>query len=878
MPFPSRVLRFYIGLVVSVVLLVWTAAVAPARRAPDPPRTPGPQGGGITLLPNGWTLAPAGRHIPIGDLPLAMVLSADGRRLIVTNNGWAKPTLTVVDVDRLAVTQRLPLDHAWLGLAWHPDGTRLFSSGAAQNSVLAIEYASGKLGIPTVIPIAQSSERPGSGTNRPAPIDPQKQVFIGGITTTPDGSRLFAVQVLGLAVSVVDLKTHSVVGTIPLPAEGYTALVSPDGRTVYVSVWGGSKVIAFDAKTLAVQREIPVGEHPNAMVLSKDASRLFVACANTNAVWSVDTARGEAVEQISIALYPEAPPGSTPNALALSPDGRTLLVANADNNTVAVVDVSAPRGNRASGFIPTGWYPTGVAFSADGTRIFVLSGKGLTSSANPRGPQPGVSSFVQEQYSGALLQGSLSVVPFPSAATLDEMTKTVYRITPYRDEFRLSPAGAPGASPIPRRVGDPSAIKHVFYVIRENRTYDQILGDLERGNGDPGLCLFGEEVTPNAHALARQFVTLDAFFVDAEVSYDGHAFSTGAIATDFVEKIWPTNYGGRGGRYLSEGGGPQRNAFGNVTAPPRGYIWDAVQRAGKTVRSYGEFAARGFDPEWDRDAGVGEVTATVPGLRGMVHPKYPPYDLSVPDNRRIDIWLEEFREFEKNGRLPALNIVRLGGDHTAGTRLGYPTPRAMIAENDLALGRLVEAISKSRYWNESAIFVLEDDAQNGPDHVDAHRSPAFVVSPFVKRGATVSTLYTTSGMLRTIELILGAEPMTQYDAAATPMYDVFQPTPDLAPFTRLEARVPLDEKNDKFSYGAQASLEMNLDEVDRAPEYELNEILWKSVKGANSPMPPPVRAAFLRPADSDEEEDEHEVELTAERPITKNTKGTKTTK
>ena len=783
-----------------------------------------------------------------------MLLSPDGRRLVVTNNGWSKPTLTVVDVERLVVTQKQPLDHAWLGLAWHPDGTRLYSSGAAQNSIVELAYDKGQLSRPRVIPISEASEEPGTGTNRPAPTDPNKQIFVGGIAVTPDGARLFAVQVLGMGLSVLDLQSSAVVRTIPLPAEGYTAAMSPDGRLVYVSLWGGAKVLVFDAATLELRREIPVGEHPNALAFSRDGLRLFVACANTNAVWAIDTARGEAIEQISISLYPQAPPGSTPNALAVSPDGRTLLVANADNNTVAVVDISAPRRSRVAGFIPTGWYPTGVAFNRDGSAIFVLSGKGLTSLANPRGPQPGVPN-AEGQYSGAMLQGTLSVIPTPDAARLEEMTKTVYRVTPYRDEFRLTPANAPGASPIPRRVGDPSAIKHVFYVIRENRTYDQILGDLENGNGDPSLCLFGEEVTPNAHALARQFVLLDAFFVDAEVSYDGHAFSTGAIATDFVEKIWPTNYGSRGGRYLSEGGGPLRNPYGNVSAPARGYIWDAVKRAGKTVRSYGEFAVRGFDPEWDRDSGVGDVNASVPGLKGLVHPKYPPYDLSIPDQKRIDIWLDEFREFEQNGQLPALSIIRLGNDHTAGTRPGYPTPRAMIAENDFALGRLVEAISHSRYWKESAIFVLEDDAQNGPDHVDAHRSPAFVISPFARRRATVSTLYTTSGMLRTIELILGAEPMTQYDAAATPMYDAFQPTPDLTPFIKLAARIPLDEKNDKYSYGALASLRMNLEEADRAPEEELNLILWRAVKGPNAIMPPPVRAAFLRDVEPDEDED-----------------------
>jgi hypothetical protein len=305
------------------------------------------------------------------------------------------------------------------------------------------------------------------------------------------------------------------------------------------------------------------------------------------------------------------------------------------------------------------------------------------------------------------------------------------------------------------------------------------------------------------------------------------------------------NYGGRGGRYLSEGGGAMRNPYGNVTAPANGYIWDACLRHGVSVRSYGEFAGRGG--EEDHDSGVGPVRALVPGLEGRVHPDYPPYDLEIPDNRRVDVWLEEFRRFEREGGLPRLSIIRLGNDHTAGTRPGYPTPRAMIAENDLALGRLVEAISLSRFWRESAIFVLEDDAQNGPDHVDSHRSVALVISPFARRGATDGTLYTTSGMLRTIELILGLPPMSQYDAAATPMYAAFQEQPVLTPYRKREARVSLDEKNTAASWGAAASLAMNLEEADLAPELPLNEILWKSVRGPDSPMPPPVRAAFVSP-------------------------------
>jgi DNA-binding beta-propeller fold protein YncE len=802
---------------------------------------PGPEGGGTVLLPNGWRIAPAGRHLAVGDLPLAMLESADGRHLVVTNNGHARPTLTVVDLARGLVRSRLPLEHAWLGLAWHPDGKRLFSSGAGGSTVDEILFDDGTLSRGRSFRLAQ----------------PSPESFVGGVAVSPDGERLFAVQVLGQTLSAIDLAKGGVVKTVALPAEPYTCLVSTDGTTLLVSLWGGAKVLLFDTGTLEPKGEIAVGEHPNAMALSRDGARLFVACANTNAVWVVDLAARAAKEQIGIALFPGAPPGSTPNALDLSADGETLLVANADNNTVAVVDVARAGHSEALGFLPTGWYPTAVRFSRDGRRVFVLSGKGLTSMANPRGTHPGVPG-AEGQYVGAMLTGALSILDLPDERALAAHTKRVYALTPYADATRLAPAGAPAGSPIPRRVGDASPIKHVFYVIRENRTYDQVFGAMEKGNGDPNLCLFGEEVTPNAHALAREFVLLDNFYVDAEVSYDGHSFSTGAYATDFTEKVWPMNYGGRGAKYLSEGGGESRNAYGNITAPAQGYIWDACRRAGVSVRSYGEFAVRYAEArthDTGTDIGRGDVVASVPGLEGLVHPSYPPWDMSVPDNRRVDVWLEEFRRFEKEGGLPQLSIIRLGNDHTAGTRPGYPTPRAMVAENDLALGRLVEAVTKSRFWKDSAVFVIEDDAQNGPDHVDAHRSIALVASPYTRRGAVDSTLYTTSGVLRTIELILGLPPMSQYDAAATPLYGAFQARPVLAGYTKREARVPLDERNAPDAPGAAASLAMNMEEADQAPDLELNEIIWSAVRGPGSTMPPPVRAAFIRPLADDEEEE-----------------------
>ncbi len=803
----------------------------------------------MTLLPNGWRIAPAGRHLDAGDLPLAMALHPDGRHLVITNNGWSQPSLRVVDLELGEVVQRMPLDHAWLGLAWHPDGRRLYSSGAADNSIREVEWRNEKL-VPGRTLVLAPPQKSGWGGAMESPG------FVGGLALSPDARVLYAAQVYGKAVAAVDVETGSVLARATLPAEAYATAVPADGSAVYVSVWGGSRVSVFEPRTLRPLAEIVVGEHPNAMAFSKDQKRLFVACANTNAVWVIDLAARRAIERIGVALAPQAPPGSTPNALALSRDGATLLVANADNNTVAVVDVTHPGESRFRGFIPTGWYPTAVAFDPRSERILVLSGKGLSSAANPRGPSPVVPG-ADQQYIARLLNGALSILPVPDPKALAAMTERVFAISAYNEGRRLEPPGRPEGSPIPGRVGEPSPIKHVFYVIRENRTYDQVLGDVAKGNGDPNLTLFGEDVTPNAHAIASEFVLFDSFYVDAEVSNDGHAYSTAAYATDAVEKLWPTLYGGRGGIYMSEGGHEIRNNYGNLAAPADGYIWDFANRAGVSVRSYGEFAS------WETKGGP--VTATVPGLQGKVHPSYPPYDLSIPDNERVDVWLEEFRRFEKEDGLPRLNIIRLGGDHTEGTRPGALTPRAMVAENDIALGRVVEAISKSRFWAESAILVLEDDAQNGPDHVDAHRSVLLLASPWAKRGAVDSTLYTTSGILRTIELILGLPPMSQYDAAATPLFNAFAAKADPAPYDVRPARVNIRETNREDAPGAQASLRMNMVEADLAPERELNEILWKSVKGADAVMPPPIRAAFVRPVEEGEADGEEEAEKEKEK-------------
>jgi DNA-binding beta-propeller fold protein YncE len=813
----------------AVVLAVVSSAIYMRAQSDTAVLTavPGAQADGTTLLPNGWRLAPAGRQLRVGTLPLNIVLSPDGRYAVVTNDGVNRPSFSVVDIASWTIKSTTPIDAAWLGLAFSPDGTKLYSSGAGQNNVQEYTFADGAI-----------------APARTFALPPVADVsFAGGLAISRDGRTLFVTRVFAMTLSAIDLATGVVTATVPLTAEPYTAAVSPDGRSVFVSLWGGAVVQQFTTDSLMLLSEMATAEHPNAMVVSPDGRRLFVACGNSASVWVFDTFSNEPIEQISTSLFPEQPPTSTPNSVALSPDGRTLLVANADTNSAAWIDVSNPARSFVEGFIPTGWYPTGAIFTRDARQVLVLSGKGLSSAANP------LTGGMETR-----LLGAVSSVPAPDRTTLAEYTRKVYALTPYTDDGRLRPAGVPIGSPVPQTVGDSSPIKHVFYVIRENRTYDQVLGDLAQGNGDPRLAIFGKDITPNAHALAQNFVTFDNFYVDADVSYNGHAYSTAAYAGDFIEKIWQSNMMGRGAPYLAEGGGFLRNPFGNITAPMLGYLWDYARRANLSVRSYGEFVDH-------TRAANGDITAVgaVPGLAGVVAPAYAGWDLEVTDGSRVNAWLQEFRQYEADGNLPRLSIIRLPNDHTAGTRPGSLTPRAMMAENDTALGRMVEVISNSAYWRDSAIFVLEDDAQSGPDHVDSHRSILLLASPFARRFAADHTFYTTSGVLRTIELLLGLPPMSQYDAAATPMYNAFTGTPSFGAFRGLEPRVPLDERNPPSAFGAAQSLQMDFSVEDRAPEALLNEILWRSIRGAHAPMPPPRRSVFVTPlshaidADDDEQ-------------------------
>ena len=471
----------------------------------------------------------------------------------------------------------------------------------------------------------------------------------------------------------------------------------------------------------------------------------------------------------------------------------------------------------------------------DGRHLLVANGKGLISLANPKGPQPGKRGDAATQYITELFPGAFSIIDLPRGGDwqqeLAAYTAQCYQCSPRSGE---EPAGMPADNPVPAEPGRAGPIKYCIYIIKENRTYDQFLGDLPQGNGDPRLCLFPENVTPNHHKLAGDFVLLDNFYVDAEVSADGHEWSMGAYASDFVEKTWPLNYGHNRDKkypYPSEGAFP-------IAAPANGYLWDRAREAGVSYRSYGEFVLAGKkagEPNWTKLA----------ALQGHFDPEYHVFDLEYPDQKRADRFIAELKRFETEGEMPRLQIVKLPNDHTEGAKAGARTPTAYMADNDLALGRVVEAVSHSKFWPQTAIFVLEDDAQNGPDHVDAHRSPAFLISPYTRRGAVDSTMYSTSSMLRTMELILGLKPMTQFDATAMPMFRAFQAAPDLRPYEALPARVGLEERNTRMAWGSGASSKMDFSREDAMDEMALNEIIWRSVRGAAATMPAPVHAAFV---------------------------------
>jgi len=778
-------------------------------------------------LPNGWKLTPVGKMLPVGDLPLNIAVSHSGKMLAVTNNGQSEQRIHLIDAGKMEALDSVTIAKGWLGLTFSRDEESLYASGGNDNWIMKYQIKNRKL-----IPLDTLV------LGKPWP----NLISVAGIAVDDRKQLLYAVTKENNSLYVFDLKEKRIKKQIPLGGEGYTCLLSDDCKMLYITCWGCDRVIMFDTGKQAVTGSVPVGDNPNDLCTTHDGKYLYVSNANDNSVSVISVEQNRVIEILNSALYPDAPSGSTANSIALSDDEKTLYIANADNNSLAVFDVSTPGNSRSKGFIPTGWYPTCVRVVKN--TIFVSNGKGLTSKPNPYGPNPtnkredvvyqkGTQKRVKVQYIGGLFTGTLQAIPTPTEEQQGIYSQLVYKNTPYSKAGEMVTTGEKG-NPVPSRVGDASPIKYVFYVIKENRTYDQVLGDIPEGNGDSTLVLFGKNVTPNLHALASQFVLLDNFYVDGEVSADGHNWTMGAYATDYLEKNWPSSYGGRGGNYPGEGGI-------EVSNNKNGFLWDFCKRYGVTYRSYGEFISD-FD------------TPNLPSLKDHFCHNYSGFDLSIRDTVRLSMWKHDFDSLLLAGNVPRLNTVRFSNDHTEGMSLGRPTPLAHAADNDLAVGLFVEYLSHSSIWNESVIIIVEDDAQNGPDHVDAHRSTTYVAGGFVKKGYVDHTMYSTSSALRTIELILGLPPMSQYDAAAEPMWRCFDAAATHPPFKATPNLVDLNLKNTAVNKLSKMSENFDFNSEDRIPDQQFNVVLWGAVHGLNSPCPAPVHAAFFLSGKGEERE------------------------
>jgi YVTN family beta-propeller protein len=833
----------------------------------------GLQADGRIVVPTNQILKPAGRQVTFFGRPVDLLLIENGRLLVAKN----MRDLVFIDPAGGQIKQTLALPPAAKGLSAAFSAVGLVAFGDQV-------YASDSQG---AIRIARRNK---DGKYSWAGAFMLKPPALGG-AAYPTGLALIGESHLcvcasrGNELQLLKLDSGEVEARIPVGVAPYMPVVI--GRKIYVSNWGGEHPKAEDSQhkssgtpvktdprtSVAIAgsvsvvtkeekgwsiKSIEVGSHPSGMVASSNGRLLYVANANSDTVTVIDTATDSVAETIDCKPEAKLPFGTGSNAVALSPDGRTLYVANGTGNCVAVVSLGSRGANlsRVTGMIPTGWYPGALRLSADGKSLYVANVKGH-GALQPRKVEPKPKKNAKgdgddpaaPQKRGKNSHdhlGSVSLIEIPDVERLREYTETVNANN--RLGYSLAGLEKPRPEsrpvPVPERHGEPSVFEHVIYVIKENRTYDQVLGDMKEGNGDPSLCIFGEEITPNHHKLAREFVLLDNFYCSGVLSADGHSWVNAAYATDYLEK----QFGQFTRSYPYEGSDP-------LAFPVSGFLWDSALARKKSFRNYGEFVKSSYEPrnaKWadlfaDYTNGTANVKVTAtPNIRSLdrySHPSFPGFPLVTPDVYRAKLFINELRQFEQQGSFPSLVYLFLPADHTNGTRPDSPTPRAMVADNDLALGMVVEAVSRSRFWSKTCILVTEDDPQNGFDHVDGHRTVGLVISPYTKRRFVDSTCYNQTGMVKTIELILGLPPMTQLDLNATPMRGCFTDKADLTPYTAVKNRVALDEMNKsvkdltgKDKEFALKSLELDFDVEDRADEDTLNRILWHSVRG-NQPYP-----------------------------------------
>jgi YVTN family beta-propeller protein len=583
-------------------------------------------------------------------------------------------------------------------------------------------------------------------------------------------------------------------------------------------------------------QSIAVGLHPTAIVWHEASSRVYVANGNQDSISVIDTQKNAVVETFALQPFSRKTPGIAPTALAISDDGKTLYAACGGINAIVVLNAAD---GKQKGMIPTAWYPVSVAVSDGKIAVGTLLGVGSGWRDDPK-----------RRYVHAN-RGAIHVLDAPGASELASFTNAVRvnnRMAAPPVEAR--PRASAKSAPVPERAGEPSTIEHIVYIVKENRTFDQVFGDLGKGNGDASLTMFGEEVTPNQHKLAREFVTLDNFYAAGGNSADGHQWLTQANETDYC--LWP-GYEGRS--YPYDGSDPLAPAAG-------GFLWESAQKFKKAVRIFGEYAGETSTPraaraemlkQWKDGADFSakwNITAPIAPMNAILQKNFPAYSTNIPDVVRAQIFLGELKRWE-SGAMPNLTLVQLPSNHTQGTTAGASTPKAMVADNDYALGQIIDALSHSKFWKKMQIFVIEDDAQNGVDHVDGHRTVALAVGPYVRRGAVDSTFYSNPGMVKTIELMLGLPSMSLFDLIAQDMRASFTDKPDFAPYTVQQPRHDLFETNPPLRAlrgearkAAEESARMEFDSPDRAPAEKLNRILWWDAKGFSMKYPSLKRSVF----------------------------------
>ena len=795
--------------------LLLLACAGPAEHSASPPATLPPH------LPTGNYLDPAAPSTPLGSMPLNAVLAPEGDRIVVLLNGWREEGIQVVDRSTGRILQTLEQPAAFIGIAFTPDGRTLLASGGNEDVVYRYDWHDGAASLRDRIVLAHKDPRK-SGTRYPA-----------GLHVARDGKTLYVAENLADSLAIVDLATGTVTQRVPAGRYPYEVVEDADGN-VLVSAWGDNDVVMISAPTASaparVLEKIAVARHPSALAVSRDGRRVYAASGSTDRVSIIDTRARSTVGEL-LGPPPAGPgEGSTPNALALSPDGSRLYVAEADNNAVAVWSLADKP--HMLGRVPVDWYPT--VLIASGDSLLVVTGKGKGTAPNPALPHPGTgtqnaSARTRQAYTLGQLNGSLLTLTQAQLAegSLAGMTQRVARANGWGQR---------------KTQGTYPPFEHVIYVIKENRTYDQVLGDMAEADGDTSLVYFPRAVTPNHHALAERFGLFDRFFVNAEVSADGHNWTVGAYTTDYVQKTVPTNYSDHGRTYDYEGTNrgviPAEVGEDDAAEPANGYLWDLAQRAGITLRNYGEFVIS------EGEGANRSYRATKPFLAANTNQKFPEFDMSITDQVRADIYLQDLQQFVKDGHMPQLQIIRLPRDHTSGARAGAHTPRAHMADNDLALGRIVAAISRTPFWKSTVIFVLEDDAQNGPDHVDSHRSPLFVVSPYTRAGVHHRFANTTD-VIATMAEILKMGALSQFDYYGRPLRDIFTDKPDLAPYTALQPSVDMNETNPARGRGAIESRQLQLAKEDQSDDEVFNLILWRAIKGEHVPYPGATRMSAL---------------------------------